>query len=586
MQTNINLRYALVVVALGTLAACGGSGGGDGSGPSSASSAMTSSQTFAFAGENSDIVAVVPGTNARPAMVLMRGDGSAVERIAFVQNGAEIGYAEVGSDGQIDNLYLGGHRLEYGDFGQETVPVTHYDPSGGVVGYMVPRQDANASSGNENANSRFAGGATSNRQFRPSQQSARLTQEELDQLIDDTIQTLANPFETYLPLIILNNAAQTLSDLFNRARETVDDFRDSASQARQTISNAWNCLVDDSECASVAAADAEDVIASSREADPSGMSTASFEITGSGTRANESEWRDDDLNGDFDPETGNCRPFFQRSGFECPSEEDAGSDNSGAGTDDLNTGGGSDNADPGNGDDGGAPGDGNGSTDDSGNSGNDGSNGADDGGASDNGEDDDGGNSSSGGGGNDSSSAGTPAVRCSRTDHDGGYRVSCFSERSAVAATTRFYSYAIHEGEEILGSAFVCDALGENDSGFPTCVAERRWRYSLSEEVRSSHLLESYSESRTPTSGATFRDHLLLWEHPGTFPNTPSVWGKAREERFTGGDGTRCFYSADGSAGSFRTINADRETVDEGAGCPLADSPGNIGAPPSLPESS
>lgn len=527
-MNRILSTQALFTTAMLALSACGGSGGG-----TADTTAATNSpgSYFEFAGDGSDIVAVASGAPDRPAMVLMNADNGAVSRTVFVDSDTATLIAEFGSDGNVDRVVVGEHRLEFGDFEPESVSVTYFDPSGSSVGYVISRQDEGDASSDQSSASKTVSA-------RP---AAKLTNEELDELIDKNLIELSDLFETYLPLQILRDVGESIRQPFNRAKAAFERLQARTAEARQTIGNRINCAIDDNDCAVVIARDAEQVVDSTRAVDPSGSSSARFDVSDDGTVANSEEWNDDELNGDFESSTASCNdPYFRNASTNCAgdngSADTAGDDQSQDEEPD---------SDPGQ---------------------------PDDGGDTPPPTDDDG---------------AAPTAYCMDTDTEQGFQTRCYSDTSIRQVLTRRYVYLQTQPSVFVEQQVeVCYAIEEVDDGsFPDCTDLRQWFYDVAtEEAREAGgiLVGHRVSDRSRTGNSTL--YNIDWVSTLRAQDTHSSRGQGFQERERDGRLTRCFYNNSGEYTSYRIDSADRQEFEQGRGpCPITPSPGGISPPPRVP---
>jgi hypothetical protein len=161
----------------------------------------------------------------------------------------------------------------------------------------------------------------------------------LNDRIDEALETLSDPFETYLPLNLYKQAGEAVEDIANAARERFEQVRQSVqegSDGLKELATGLKCQVSQSSCAEVAARDADALVDDLERLDADQSVDAGFEVSSTGIAPDRAEWdagiADGVINTDFELIDTPCEEsVFATMNPDCPQYEPPETD-SGDGT--------------------------------------------------------------------------------------------------------------------------------------------------------------------------------------------------------------------------------------------------------------
>jgi hypothetical protein len=231
-----------------------------------------------FDNAESDIVAMfLVGESGTPALVLMRDPttGELRKFVAVLDDGVTA-EATADEEGRLGEFVLGEHRFVFTDYTATQVTATYYAPGGAVVSDLVE----------------LAGEPTSMGSEKPSAMAhAEASSSVLDELVDDALNWVADPSNTYLPLTILRSAGETVAEAFEEVRSGLNEVLDQGAQLQDVVQNALSCATATlAACGQQAVDQAETLIDELAVLDPAAETTAGFEVTETGVQPIQEEW--------------------------------------------------------------------------------------------------------------------------------------------------------------------------------------------------------------------------------------------------------------------------------------------------------
>lgn len=233
-------------------------------------------RSIGFDNQKSDVVAVMLGRRQdEPAIVLMRAADSRRSRLlAFPFADGALATATEGANGRLAELAIAGHRFVFADYTQTQVTVTHTDPAGSVTTEQL-------------STAKTSGSAAVESPLHLAQQEER----SLDEEVDDALRWIADPSNTFLPLLIYRRAGETVGKLWDRVRARYDQAKREGAELQMKVRNELTCLTESrATCARQTARQTPALMKELRVIDPDAETTAGLAVSDAGIRPKREEW--------------------------------------------------------------------------------------------------------------------------------------------------------------------------------------------------------------------------------------------------------------------------------------------------------
>ncbi len=276
--------HALVLAIAALLGACGGGGGG---GEANTLPERAFARSIAFDNAESDVSAVLlPAQAGDPTLVMLRDTATGrIARQVFVLDDGTVAQAVPDADGRLGELVIGDHRFVFTDYTATHVTVAYHAPDGSVSTEQVER-----------AASATATAATQARRTTLAAEGARAGAHDdanptLDEMVDEALEWVADPSNTFLPLMIYRKAGEAVGGLFDKIRGGVERLKEKAQKIETVVSNKLQCgSTAPADCGQTVAERAPGLIQQIAEVDPSASTTAGFDVTADGITPRRDEW--------------------------------------------------------------------------------------------------------------------------------------------------------------------------------------------------------------------------------------------------------------------------------------------------------